>query len=46
MLYFDMPMSVNYGGRTTSMDRHQRARNHGIELAGEIGKVEMAVAVD
>jgi hypothetical protein len=23
-----------------------RARNHGIELAGEIGKVEMAVAVD
>src|SRR5260370_12969361 len=23
-----------------------RARNHGIELAGEIGKIEMAVAVD
>ena len=44
--HLGVPFDPRRDGDDTHDPGRPRARNHGIELAGEIGKIEMAVAVD
>ncbi len=44
--HLGVPFDPRRDGDDTRDAGRLRARNHGIELAGEIGKIEMAVAVD
>src|SRR5262245_41732760 len=44
--HFGMPFDPRRDGDNACDAGCPRTRNHGIELAGEIGKIEMAVAVN